>query len=499
MTGNRAHLEDYQELSKVGSVTFGGSKGSISGKDDATGSTMLPNDELFEGMGQIGYPTDGTFTFWKSFFTPQWRYLVHHLLHCISSKSGGWDQFGSNIATALICLSTGRVYNFSKLIFDGMMANLKNKKKFLMYPRFLQLILNIQTENKHPYLAVSLTKKIFGNMKRGFQGAPRPLLPSMLLVATNPLAGQEHAAQAQSQPSPPPPPIPSPPPPPIPSPTPTPIPTSTSPPPIIPSPTPPPIPTPTSPPPPPPETAPPTDEHIYEEQSPVHHHFSPSQAQAPSHMPTDDLLQTVPKLISRIDSLELDLKQTKLTMGNAIVKLVKKVQGRKSQADPQDSSKQGLVTPPTTKAHASGEEQEEEISPNTLEAAKTLSKIYGAEKINTAGEVNAASIEVNTASKVNTGSIELNTVIEQDSTAGENKGQREGRKKPAFFPPMAQGAKLEANAELSKSMLGSEPQGEDFAKKMVDLVNQRKKFFAEERAKAKRNKPMTQSQLKKLT
>ncbi|GJY58084.1 hypothetical protein Tco_0457976 [Tanacetum coccineum] len=112
-------------------------------------------------------------------------------------------------------------------------------------------------------------------------------------------------------------------------------------------------------------------------------------------------------------------------MGNAIVKLVKKVkklegflkrrnlvltdsedeepevQGRKSQADPQDSSKQGLVTPPTTKAHASGEEQEEEISPNTLEAAKTLSKVaslksnntlgwLGAEKINTACEVNAA-------------------------------------------------------------------------------------------------------------
>ncbi|GKG48083.1 hypothetical protein Tco_0509968, partial [Tanacetum coccineum] len=37
MTGNRTHLEDYQELSKVGSVTFGGSKGSISGKEDAEG------------------------------------------------------------------------------------------------------------------------------------------------------------------------------------------------------------------------------------------------------------------------------------------------------------------------------------------------------------------------------------------------------------------------------------------------------------------------------
>ncbi|GJV38142.1 putative ribonuclease H-like domain-containing protein [Tanacetum coccineum] len=160
---------------------------------DASGITMLPNNEIFEGMGQMGYPTDGSFTFWKSFFTPQWRFLVHHLLHCISSKSGGWDQFGSNIATALICLSTGRVYNFSKLIFDGMVANLKSKTKFLMYPRFLQLILEIQTENKHPYLAVTLTKKIFGNMKRGFRGAPRPLLPAMLLVA-NPSAGQEHPA-----------------------------------------------------------------------------------------------------------------------------------------------------------------------------------------------------------------------------------------------------------------------------------------------------------------
>ncbi|GJW34826.1 hypothetical protein Tco_0057746 [Tanacetum coccineum] len=57
-------------------------------------------------------------------------------------------------------------------------------------------------------------------------------------------------------------------------------------------------------------------------------------------------------------------------------------------------------------------------------------------------------------------------------------------------------AKIEANAELSKSMLGTDLQREDFAKKMIDLVNQRKKHFAEERARAKRNKPMTQSQLR---
>ncbi|GJW60099.1 hypothetical protein Tco_0109434 [Tanacetum coccineum] len=46
-------------------------------------------------------------------------------------------------------------------------------------------------------------------------------------------------------------------------------------------------------------------------------------------------------------------------------------------------------------------------------------------------------------------------------------------------------------------MLGSELQREYFAKKMVDLVNQRKKYFAEEeRAELKMKKPMTQSQLK---
>ncbi|GJT02152.1 hypothetical protein Tco_0823321 [Tanacetum coccineum] len=168
---------------------------------DASGISMLPNNEIFKGMSDMGYPTDGTFIFWKSHFTPQWRFLVHHILHCMSPKSGGWDQFGSNIATALICLSTGRVYNFSKLIFDGMVANLKSKTKFLMYPRFLQMILEIQTESKHPYLAIVLTKKIFRNMKRGFRGVPRPLLPAMLpVVAVDQGAGQ--ADQAVTQPSP---------------------------------------------------------------------------------------------------------------------------------------------------------------------------------------------------------------------------------------------------------------------------------------------------------
>nr|GEX80776.1 hypothetical protein [Tanacetum cinerariifolium] len=54
---------------------------------------------------------------------------------CLSPKSTGFNEFGSNIATALVCLATNRVYNFSKMIFDGMMRNVNNKvSKFLMYP-----------------------------------------------------------------------------------------------------------------------------------------------------------------------------------------------------------------------------------------------------------------------------------------------------------------------------------------------------------------------------
>ncbi|GJY69321.1 putative reverse transcriptase, RNA-dependent DNA polymerase [Tanacetum coccineum] len=200
----------------------------------------------------------------------------------------------------------------------------------------------------------------------------------------------------------------------------------------------------------------------------------------------------------------------KLTYGgNAIVKLVKKVkklegflkrrnlvltdseeeepeaQGRKSQDDPQDSSVQGLVTPPTTKVNTSGRTSGDEVSHNTLEAAKTLSKVASlksrsidkgrrykrrketkgkkvvssldfqegtdagaeqvntpsAEQVNTASGVNTGSIkqvntpsaeQVNTASGVNTGSIKHSTGDEQLSTSDEKVsavGQDKGQEK----------------------------------------------------------------------
>ncbi|GJT71497.1 putative ribonuclease H-like domain-containing protein [Tanacetum coccineum] len=46
-------------------------------------------------------------------FSPQWRFLIHNILHCLSPKKTAWEQFSSNIATVVICLATNRKFNFS--------------------------------------------------------------------------------------------------------------------------------------------------------------------------------------------------------------------------------------------------------------------------------------------------------------------------------------------------------------------------------------------------
>ncbi|GJY13670.1 hypothetical protein Tco_0382979 [Tanacetum coccineum] len=165
--------------------------------DDANGIFDMPNNDILEGMRVIGYPTDGALTFLKNHLSPQWRFLVHTIMHCLSPKSGSWNQFPSSIATALICLSTGRVYNFSRFILEGMIGNLKAKQhKFLMYPRFLQMIVALETADRTPRPTFAFTRKMFANMKFRWEGQPIPLTPPMLAIAAagNDAADEENAA-----------------------------------------------------------------------------------------------------------------------------------------------------------------------------------------------------------------------------------------------------------------------------------------------------------------
>ncbi|GJU22827.1 hypothetical protein Tco_1156169 [Tanacetum coccineum] len=177
--------------------------------DDEDGITCLTNDDIFENLALMGYEQLSTkLTFQKGSFSPQWKFLIHTILHCISSKSTGWNEFSTNLASAVICLAKGQKFNFSKLIFDGMLRNL-DSKKFLMYPRFLQLFLNNQLKDlpepfNDTYDTPSHTKKVFSNMARqskGFSGKVTPLFDSMLVQNHAP-EGEGSAIPPEPQPTP---------------------------------------------------------------------------------------------------------------------------------------------------------------------------------------------------------------------------------------------------------------------------------------------------------
>nr|GEY82542.1 hypothetical protein [Tanacetum cinerariifolium] len=116
--------------------------------NDEEGLSSLPDTEFFKNLTLMGYniSPNQKFTFQKGQFSHQWKFLIHTIMQCLSPKSTGFNEFSSNIATALICLATNRTYNFSKMIFDGLVKNVNNKVlKFLMYPRKLFTTLRVNS------------------------------------------------------------------------------------------------------------------------------------------------------------------------------------------------------------------------------------------------------------------------------------------------------------------------------------------------------------------
>ncbi|GKA83703.1 hypothetical protein Tco_0805298 [Tanacetum coccineum] len=173
--------------------------------EDAEGTECLPNDVIFEQLTLMGYENlTQKLTFYKAYFSSQWKFLIHTILQCLSAKTTAWNEFSSTMASAIICLATNQKFNFSKYIFDNMMKNLEGGVKFLMYPRFVQVFLDKQVEgmSKHKgiYVTPSHTKKIFANMKRegkGFSGRITPLFQTMMVQAPEDM-GEDSAAPTDS-------------------------------------------------------------------------------------------------------------------------------------------------------------------------------------------------------------------------------------------------------------------------------------------------------------
>nr|GEV31899.1 copia protein [Tanacetum cinerariifolium] len=164
--------------------------------DDAESIDCLPNEEIFVALERMGYEKPSTkLTFYKAFFSAQWKFLIRTILHCMSAKRTAWNEFSSSMALAIICLATSRKFNFLKYIFDSLVRNVDSSSKFYMYPRFLQLMIDAQ---------VALTQIFFANMIRvgkGFSGVDTLLFKVMLV----PQQVNDDVADADVEPTPPPP------------------------------------------------------------------------------------------------------------------------------------------------------------------------------------------------------------------------------------------------------------------------------------------------------
>nr|GEY64338.1 hypothetical protein [Tanacetum cinerariifolium] len=154
--------------------------------DDAEGVECLPNKEIFTELARMGYEKPSTkLTFYKGFFSSQWKFLIHTILQCMSAKRTSWNEFSSSMASAIIYLSSGRKFNFSKKQVGDL------------------------STHTIKYTSPALTHKVFVNMMRvgkGFYGVETPLFEGNVSGAHDevPTIDEEPSIPSPTPPTPPP-------------------------------------------------------------------------------------------------------------------------------------------------------------------------------------------------------------------------------------------------------------------------------------------------------
>ncbi|GJY89459.1 putative ribonuclease H-like domain-containing protein [Tanacetum coccineum] len=69
---------------------------------DAEGIDCLPNAVIFEQLTLMGYEKlSQKLTFYKAFFSPNWKFFIHTILQCLSAKTTAWNEFSSTMASRL--------------------------------------------------------------------------------------------------------------------------------------------------------------------------------------------------------------------------------------------------------------------------------------------------------------------------------------------------------------------------------------------------------------
>ncbi|GJX39904.1 hypothetical protein Tco_0254894 [Tanacetum coccineum] len=94
-------------------------------------------------------------TFYKAFFSPQWKYYIHTITQCLSAKYTAWNEFSSSMASLIICLATNQKLDL--FFINQQLGNMSSHKKIFVNPFH--------------------TKKVFANMKRAGKDFSRRLTP----------------------------------------------------------------------------------------------------------------------------------------------------------------------------------------------------------------------------------------------------------------------------------------------------------------------------------
>ncbi|GJW56079.1 ribonuclease H-like domain-containing protein [Tanacetum coccineum] len=181
----------------------------------------------------------------------------------------------------------------------------------------------------------------------------------------------------------------------------------------------------------------------------------------------------------RVGNLEFDsvsfvkeLKQTKLTMGKAIVKLVKKVK---------------KIEVVLKRRHVVLTDSEDEDTENSSKQGRNLQDgrpTQGKLRLDMKGKLDA--------DEVSTG-VELILGFIDNKTGSSTRAAKVLYNEDGDFQYRT---KLEANRDLSSKVLSIDFSSDDFAKKTVELINEKKKLYKEqrERERDRRNIPMTQAE-----
>ncbi|GKC64877.1 hypothetical protein Tco_1097475 [Tanacetum coccineum] len=71
--------------------------------DDAEGTNCLPTAIIFAELERMGYENlTQKLTFYKAYFSSQWKFLIHTILQYLSAKTTSWNEFSSTMASAII-------------------------------------------------------------------------------------------------------------------------------------------------------------------------------------------------------------------------------------------------------------------------------------------------------------------------------------------------------------------------------------------------------------